>query len=73
MKKGWKIQSWVKKKKCVYWVSSSLKIPIQQPLPKPHITIFKDLFDLEGCVMLTLVGDNLTNKSMGPKIILEHP
>ena len=61
------------KKKIVYWVSSSLKIPIQLPLSKPHITSFKDLFDLKGCAMLTLVEDNLTNKPMGPKIISEHP
>ena len=67
------MQSWEEKKECVYWVSSSLKIPIQLPLPKPHITCFKDLFDLEGCVMLTLVEDNLTNKSMGLKTLLEHP
>ena len=73
MKKGWKMQSWVEKKERVYWVSSSLKTHIQLPLPKPHITSFKDLYDLEGCVMLTLVEDNLTNKPMGPKIILEHP
>ena len=46
---------------------------IQLPLPKPHITSFKDLFDFEGCVMLTLVDENLTNKPMGPKIISEHP
>ena len=58
---------WVEKKECVYWVSSSLKIPIQPPLPKPHIISFKDLFDLEGCVMLTLVEDNLTNKPMDLK------
>ena len=67
------MQSWVEKKECVYWVSSSLKIPIQLLLPKPHITSFKDLFDLEGYVMLTLVEDNLTNKPMRPKIISEHP
>ena len=73
MKKGWKMQSWIENKEYVYWVSSSLKIPIQLPLLKPHITHFKDLFYLEGCVMLTLVEDNLTNKSMGPKIITEHP
>ena len=67
------MQSWVEKKECVYWVSSSLKVPIQLPLPKPHITRFKDLFNLEGCVKLTLVEDNLFNESMDPKIISKHP
>ena len=65
------MQSWAEKKECVSWVSSSLNIPIQLPLPKPHIASFKDLFDLEGRVMLTLVEDNLTNKPMRPKIISE--
>ena len=67
------MQLWVENKECVYWVSSSLKIPIQLPLPKPHITSFKNLFDLDGCVMLTVVEDNLTNKPIGPQIISEHP
>ena len=67
------MQSWVEKKESVYWVSSSLKILIQLPLPKPYITSFKDLFDLEGCVMLTLVEDNLTNEPMRPKIVSDHP
>ena len=31
----------------------NLKISIQLPLPKPHITSFNDLFDLKGCVKLT--------------------
>ena len=66
------MQLWVEKKECVYWISSSLKIHMQLPLPKPHITSFKDLFDLKGYVMLTLVEDNLTNKPIGPKIISEH-
>ena len=29
-----------------------LKNSYSTTLPKPHITSFKDLFDLEGCVML---------------------
>ena len=52
---------------------SSLKILIQLTLPKPHITSFKDLLDLKGCVKLTLVEENLTNKPMGSKFISKHP
>ena len=66
------MQSWVEKKECVYWVSSRLKIPLQLTLPKPHITSLEDLLDLEGCVMLTLVEDNLTNKPMGSKFVSKH-
>ena len=54
---------------CAFWVNLSLKCPINNPIPKPYITSLKDLFDLEGGVMPTLVENNMTNKPMGPKLI----
>ena len=65
MKKGRKMQSWVEKKECVYWVSSSLKIHIQLPLPKPHITSFKDLFDLEGLCHAYISGGQSNQQVYG--------
>ena len=59
----WRMRS--RKSKC--WVNMSLKFPIIYPIPKPYITDLKDLFDLEGSVLPTLVEINITNKPMGPK------
>ena len=34
-----------------------------------NITSLKDLFDLEGCVMPTLMENDMTNKPIGSKSI----
>ena len=34
-----------------------------------HLPKYPSLFDYEGCVMLTLVENNMTNKLMGPKLL----
>ena len=57
---------------CALWVNFSLKFPVIYPIPKPYNTSLKDLFDLEGCVLPTLVENNMTNKPMRPKSIRGH-
>ena len=51
------------------WVNLSLKCPIIYQVPKPYITSSKDLFDSEGCVVSTLVENNITNKAMRLKLL----
>ena len=45
----------------------TLNVQLSTQVPKLHITSLKNLFDLEGGDMSTLVGSNMTNKPMGPK------
>ena len=42
----------------------SLECAVNYLIPKPYITSLEDLFDPEGCVMPTLVENNMTNKLM---------
>ena len=51
------------------WVNLSLKCPFIYQVPKSYITSSKGLFDSEGCVMSTLVENNMTNKPMGLKLL----
>ena len=39
------------------------------PSAQPYIISSKDLFDYEGCVMSTLMENNMTNKPMGLKLL----
>ena len=51
------------------WVNLSLKCLVIYQVPLPYITSSKDLFDYEGCVMSTLVENNMTNKPMGLNLL----
>ena len=54
------------------WVKLSLKCPFIYLSTQPYITSSKDLFDYEGCVMSTLVENNMTNKLMGLEFTLKE-
>ena len=44
----------------------------RESLPKPHITSLKDLFDLEGGDMPTLVENNLPSEIKETSIVLHN-
>ena len=67
--KGGAVRRQNAKKMYAVWVNFNLKCLVIYPSTLAMHYKLKDLFDSKGCVMPTLVENNMTNKPMRPKLL----